>query len=174
MLQRLRKGYPVRLEIISLALLAYTLYLVISSYASLPDRIPTHFDFQGVPDRWGSKAEVLVFPILSVALYAMLTGITVLFTVVTDPRKLINLPQRMKDAITEAQAEKLRVFFMRSLFALKVLVQGLMAWLVYATIEVALGRNTGLGAVPLFFVAAILAVVGYMVWKSFKITGEKA
>ena len=32
----------------------------------LPDRIPAHYGFSGEVDRWGSKYETLVFPVLSI------------------------------------------------------------------------------------------------------------
>ncbi len=173
MMERLRKGYPLRLEIIPLALLAFTVYWVVTSYPTLPDQVPTHFDLQGLPDRWGSKNEVLIFPILGAVLYVFFTAIVALFAVVKDPRSLINLPRKMKDAITDTQAEKLRLFFMRTLFALKVLMQGLMAFTAYATIEVAFGRSAGMGVFSLLFAAAILIVAGLMLWKSLRMAWGK-
>lgn len=173
MLEKLRKGYPIRLEIIPLALLVFTIYWVVTNYPTLPDRVPTRFDLQGLPDKWGSKNEVLIFPILGAVLYAFFTAIVALFAVVEDPRSLINLPRKMKAAITEAQAEKLRLFFMRSLFALKILMQGMMAFTAYATIEVAHGRSAGMGAFALLFAAAILVVAGLMLWKSLRMAWGK-
>ena len=35
-------------------------------WASLPDRIPAHFDAAGKVDRWGSKAELFLLPCFSV------------------------------------------------------------------------------------------------------------
>jgi len=169
MWQKLSRGYPLRLELFPLALLAFTLYLTISSYASLPDHVPAHFNFQGVPDRWGGRGEVIIFPVLSFFLYCLFIGITVALSVVKDPKSMINLPSRMKAALTVAQAEGLRVVLLRSLFALKMLTLGLLAYLAFTTIQVAAGRATSIGVYLLVFVAAILAVAGYMVWRSLRL-----
>ena len=59
----------------------------------------------------------------------------------------------------------------RYLFILKVLVEGLSVYLLYRVIEVVLGRANNLG-VPftLLIAAAIPAIAGLVVWKSFRIT----
>lgn len=41
-------------------------------YTSLPQEIPIHFDFSGVPDDFGSKKLIWALPILSVLLYFLL------------------------------------------------------------------------------------------------------
>lgn len=169
MWQKLNRSYPLQFELVPLLLLLLTVYLALSSYPSLPDRVPTHFNLEGVPDGWGSKSEILVVPILSAVFYVVFTVIAVLMATTKDPRKLINLPAGMKRAMSSAQAENLRVMLNRSLFALKVLILGLLAYSVYITVEVALGRANGLGVPWFFLIAGILAVAGYMVWQSFRI-----
>lgn len=113
---------------------------------------------------------MFVFPILSASLYTLFTLINILLALVRDPRKLINLPQKRKAVLSGAQIEELRIFLNRSLFTLKLLIQGLLAYSVYITIEVARNRASGLGIPWFVFLAAILALVGYMLWKSFRIT----
>ncbi len=44
-------------------------------YQQLPDRVPTHYDFSGHIDRYGGPGFIWLFPILSSALYALLTFI---------------------------------------------------------------------------------------------------
>ena len=34
----------------------------------MPDRIPAHYDFSGEIDRWGSKYELIVFPLVIIAI----------------------------------------------------------------------------------------------------------
>lgn len=41
-----------------------------------PDTIPVHFDINGIADRWGSKYEMLVLPIIMLLSVAMFEGIT--------------------------------------------------------------------------------------------------
>src|ERR1700730_10542412 len=40
-------------------------------YGRLPEIIPTHFGLSGAADGWGSKATLLLFPVLGLAAYAM-------------------------------------------------------------------------------------------------------
>lgn len=174
MWQKLSHTYPLRLEIIPLLLLLLTFYLTLSSYPSLPDRIPTHFGIQGTPDRWGGKNEIFVYPAVSAFVYVMFTAINVLLALAKDQRKFINLPQKQKvmAALTELQIEKLRLFINRSLFAMKVIILGLMLYSLYSAIEIACGRASGLAGLWFLFMLAILALSGYMVWKSMRITAE--
>ena len=172
MWQKLSKNYPPQFELVALFLVLLTFYLTASNYSSLLDKIPTHFNFRGVPDDWDSRKELLVYPILSACLSILFTVINVLLAIVKDPRKLINLPPKRKAALSNAQIEKLRIFLNRSLFALKILIQGLLAYSLYITIEVALFRATSLGVPWFLFMVAILMLAGYMVWESFRITSN--
>jgi uncharacterized membrane protein len=88
-------------NIVLLALLTYTVY---AGYSKLPERIPTHFNFSGQPDRWGSRSSFLV-------LAAVAWGMTILFYVLIkslpqmgrNPRTL-NIPH--KEEFLKLPAEK--------------------------------------------------------------------
>jgi hypothetical protein len=45
--------------LIPICLFVITVIVVLLNYAQMPDRIAVHFDFQGNPDRWGSKTSYL-------------------------------------------------------------------------------------------------------------------
>jgi uncharacterized membrane protein len=169
MWQKLSKSYPPQFELLPLSLLLVSIYLAVSSYSSLPDRVPTHFNFWGVPDGWGDKSSILALLALNACVYVLLTVINVLLAIVRDPRKLINLPEKRKAALTDAQVEWLRIFLNRCLFVMKVLIQGFLLYTVYITIEIALGRAAGLGDYWFLFLMAIMALVFFMVWRSFRI-----
>lgn len=55
-------------------LIGITLYLGIN-WSSFPDKIPAHYDWAGNIDRWGSKGELLIVPIMSWFLYLMITAL---------------------------------------------------------------------------------------------------
>lgn len=40
---------------VNIILLALAWYIAIHAYGTLPDKIPTHFDFKGYPNDWGQK-----------------------------------------------------------------------------------------------------------------------
>ena len=173
--QRLGRCYPTPLELVPLLLLGLTIYLVLSNYSTLPDTIPTHFNAQGVADDWGSKNAILLFPAVAFPIHMFLSLLTGWMSVVKDPKSLINLPDQTKAAMTEAKAEELRVFMVRYLFLMKTLTVGLMAYSVYATIEVAHGDAKSLGVAFYIILAAILLCTAFMVWRSFSLvlTGQR-
>jgi uncharacterized membrane protein len=170
MLKKLSQIYPPYLELIGIFLLFLVAYLTWTAYPALPDTIPTHFDIQGLPDGWGSKNEILIFPLISLFIFLLLSGIIIAFLYIKDPKKMINLPASVKERITPEQAEILRIFLVRCLFALKILMLGMFTYLLYYNIETALSGPSSAGNnFILFFTAAILILVLYMVYKSFRI-----
>ncbi len=167
--QRLGRCYPLSLELIPLFLIGLTVYLLAANYSSLPDTIPTHFGASGTADDWGSKSTIFIFPAMAVSLYVLTSALNAWFAVVKDPKSLINLPVEMKARLTDAQAEEVRTFISRCLFAMKTVIEGMMAYLVYMTIQVANGKASSLGIYFFLFLGAILAIAGLMVWKSLKL-----
>ncbi|HTS44925.1 MAG TPA: DUF1648 domain-containing protein [Puia sp.] len=47
--------------------------LSLYSYSTLPDRIPTHFDVVGMPDKWGSRNAFFVLPVVGTVVFIGLT-----------------------------------------------------------------------------------------------------
>ncbi len=63
------------IDILCIALLfGISIYLLIG-WGNLPDKIPGHYDALGNIDRWGSKNELIVLPIIA---WIMFIGISVL------------------------------------------------------------------------------------------------
>lgn len=172
--QKLARSYPPQFEFIGIFLLLLSFYLAWSYYPQLPDRIPTHFNFAGVPDGWGGRGSIFIYPVLGAAIYLFLTALNIAFSLVEDPRKMINLPANRKAALSREQIETLRIFINRSLFVLKLLIQGLMLYSVYITFEVALGRAGALGSLWYVFIAAILIFAMYLTIQSYRLTSTKA
>jgi uncharacterized membrane protein len=173
MLQKMRKIYPLQLDIIPLVLIFLAIYFTAANHASLPERIPTHFNSQGFPDEWSSKNDLIIYPAMDFFIYVLFTGISVAMAVVKDPKRLINLPARIKESLTAAQADDLRVVLVRCLLALKIVIMGMMTYLLFGNIEVALGHSASLGHWPFVFVALMLLVVGYMLYRTFKIVLQR-
>ncbi|HEX9976961.1 MAG TPA: DUF1648 domain-containing protein [Dehalococcoidales bacterium] len=164
------KSYPIHLELIPLFLLVITFYMAWANYASLPDTIPTHFNAQGLPDEWAGKQSFYSFPGFSAFMYLALTSFNIWLALVKNPRRYINLPKKRLENLTDAQAEKLLIFLNRCLFVMKTFILGLSVYLVYATIEVAHGRATGLGFPFYLILASIIVLVIFMVWQSLRRT----
>lgn len=66
--------------LIPICLFIITVIVVLLNYAQMPDRIAVHFDFQGNPDRWGSKISYLFSGIIPPAVL-LLIGIAAFFIV---------------------------------------------------------------------------------------------
>ncbi len=169
MMQKLARIYPPLIEFLPLLLLFLVIYLVVSSYPSLPARIPTHFNFQGLPDGWGSKGIMYLYPGLGAFVYILISGISLALILVHDPKTMINLPESMKEKIPASEAESLRSFIVRSLFALKLITMGLVAYLTYANLQVAFQHADSIGYWPFLFVFALLATVGCLLVRVFQL-----
>jgi uncharacterized membrane protein len=62
-----------RSEALSLALLLTMFVLALATWPVAPDRIPVHWDFKGMPDRYGGKVEgLLATPLLALGIYALM------------------------------------------------------------------------------------------------------
>ena len=47
----------------------------IRAYTILPDIIPTHFNFKGVADGYGSRSSLFVLPVIASCIYVLITGL---------------------------------------------------------------------------------------------------
>jgi len=170
MWQKLSRYYPVRLEIIPLALIILELYLVITNYPTLPFLIPTHFGANGSADEWGMRSAILLIPVLGIFVYFLISIFNVMFALIKDPKRFINLPKPQKDKLTPAMVEKLMATVDRCLFVMKILLVALTLYDVYITIEVARERATGLGIWFWFILAALIVTVLFMLWQVLRLT----
>jgi hypothetical protein len=92
------------------------------------------------------------------------------FAIVDNPRCFINLHKKRIETLTEAQTETLRVFLNRYFFVLKILILGLLIYLTWQTVDIALGRASNLRPFFWLFIGALLVLSGYLIWKSFRLT----
>lgn len=67
---------PERLmQSLAFVLLLALIILTVISMIKLPERIPSHFGFDGRPDAWGGKASLLLMPVIAVIIYAGTTAL---------------------------------------------------------------------------------------------------
>lgn len=60
---------------------------LIMSWNALPNEVPGHYNAAGVVDRWGSKNELLIMPIIITILYALLTAVSFFPSIWNVPTK---------------------------------------------------------------------------------------
>ncbi len=166
--QKLGKYYPVRLELVPFVLVILAWLFAVNGYPHLPERIPTHFNAAGVPDGWGSRSSIFIFPVIGLVEYLFFSLLNILFAVVKDPKRLINLPRQQLEKLTPEKTAKLIRVFARSLFLLKTLIAVMCVYAVHMTVEVALQRAAGLGPGFMIITAGIIIVALYMVWQSLR------
>lgn len=135
------------LEAVAIGGIFLSSVMLILFWPTLPSSVPSHFDVSGVVDAWSDKKVSLIYPAVSVILYA---GLTVLSW----------YPHIFNYAwpITEQNAQW-QYQLARSLLAwLKVEIIVLLTWLEWLTIRVALGQANGLS--PLFLPIILVIIFG--------------
>jgi len=123
-------------------------------WPQLPDRIPSHFDAAGSPDAWGGKSALILLPAISCALYLMLM-------IFSHFPHIYNYPF----PITERNAAKQYSIARAMLFAINAEIAWLFAYILWQSIQVALGNSLGLG--PFFlaiFILIIFSTIGIYFW----------
>jgi hypothetical protein len=105
--------------------------------ATLPSRVPVHFDLVGRPDRWGTVGELIWVPLIGLFLYGLLTAIAW--------------------AVPAANAERQYVLVRRMVLALTVMVVWSFLGGLWQTARVAVGAATGISPFFLLAVAGSLA-----------------
>lgn len=131
-------------------LIAMFIYPAVN-YQSLPDSIPSHYNFWGVPDDYSSKNTIWVLPSVGLLLYVSLTLVA---------NKLIK-PLVQKSHKNEDNAR---------LFLIQLLTITMVAffYIVYVTVLTAKGESEGLGRYfsSIFLLSFLLLVVRFSIRQS--------
>lgn len=85
----------IALEIAGLLLIVGMITFICVQWNHIPKQIPWHYNALGEIDRWGSKSEILIMPIVGILLYI---GITV----ISFFPQIWNIPVRVTDKNEEA------------------------------------------------------------------------
>lgn len=127
-------------------------------YSSLPESIPIHFGFDGVPGRTGPRHMIWLLPGIGIILYVGLMWL------VNYPH-LFNYPVRLT---TENIYRQYR-YAQRLLRINATLVVVLFAFLKYTGVQVAFGQMDAIPTWPLLLLlAAIFGSVGVYIYKALK------
>lgn len=110
-LEIVRTNFDTLVEVLGLIALVFSWFFVLYKYKHLPESIPTHFNFSGTPDGWGSKQTFLYIPIVPTLVFI---GTSIL----NRFPHIFNYPVK----ITEINAEKQYTLAVRLLRVLKLAV----------------------------------------------------
>ena len=147
-------GFDKILEALGFLILIGVIVYPFLEYASLPDRVPVHYDASGTPDRYGSKSHVWIIVILSSFLYIGM------FFLNRFPH-LFNFPME----ITEENAERQYRLATKMIRGVNVIIVAGFFFINYQSIEVAKGNADGLGKSFLFtFLGSLtIGIVWYFI-----------
>jgi hypothetical protein len=133
-------------ETLALSGLVFQLAVVRYYWNQMPHRVPTHFDAGGTPNAYGEKSELLFVPVIAALLYAVLT-------VLSFFPQSFNYPV----PVTDANRARLQSIAVGMLGWLKAELTWTLAYIVWSTVRVAVGRSGGPG---IGFLPILLIVVG--------------
>ncbi|MCK5945340.1 MAG: DUF1648 domain-containing protein [Planctomycetes bacterium] len=141
-------------------------------WPELPERIPMHFDMAGDPDRFADKSVWSWFlmptlgTVLTIGVGLLLPGW--IRSMAASNSALLNMPDRRRFRALPTEA-RLRVVehTMLPLRILALLLQGLFAWIVYSSAQVALGHWSRLPTgTTIAFVAAVIVCATWLCLRS--------
>lgn len=138
--------------LVALALLGCILLVTLPSiyYLELPDRIPTHYGFNGTPDNYGGKAMIWILTAVGAATYI---GLRILGMNVKKIRY-------QHGELSEKQLAFYHQYTRHTLDIVNLVTVGSFCYINYATIQVALGNQQGLGR---WFLPSLLVFVSGLV-----------
>ena len=68
-----RNALDILEAIVSLSCLVGVAVYLLLAWKTIPQQVPGHYNASGAVDRWGSKSELIILPIISVVIYGMIT-----------------------------------------------------------------------------------------------------
>jgi uncharacterized membrane protein len=153
-----RSSFEITLDIFGgLGIVAMILFIA-WYWSSLPEKIPTHFSFSGVPDGWGPKITLLALPAISLVIYIGLT-------------LLSKYPHAYNYLwpITPQNAKKQYENSRQMIVILKTEIVWLFVYIVWQTVQTALKKAKGVAPDFLWiFFVLIFGTVGYHLFKAYQ------
>ena len=135
-----RNALDVLEAIVSLScLVGVSLYLILA-WSTIPAQIPAHYNAAGEVNRWGSKSELIILPIISWLIYGMITLIE-------------RFPQAWNTGIRVTEENRAKVYrLLKNLIAcVKMITLSIFSCL---TVLSSLARN-----LPMWFLLAFLVLL---------------
>lgn len=137
------------------------IYLKIS-WSSIPEIIPTHFNFSGVPDSFGKKTSLFGIIGLSV-------GMHLLLSVLSKVPRCYNYPV----SVTEKNVEALYKVGRQLMLLIDFEISYMLSILTWESIQTAMGKMTGVGGGMMVAIIGIMfATIIYGIIRMIKAQGQ--
>lgn len=139
------------MELIGITIILVLIFHVITSYTSLPDKIPGHFNAQGEITRYGSKAEILIMPIFGILMYIGLTLIQI------NPKVW---------SVSSREDVEIKVYhnLKSMIISLKVQLIGFFLYITYNQIK---GTNLSIDA-TIIFISIVLMTLVFFITRAYR------
>lgn len=137
----------------ALAVLLSMFVMVGLRWSELPDRMPSHYNAAGEPDRWRSKDVVLVLPAVAANLYLLMTAVT---RAAASGKLRLNVPPGMDAQSPEAQGDARQL-----LTAVKMLVMGTFAFITWSRVS-APEQGLGRAFLPVMLIVPMGVIAVYL------------
>lgn len=144
------------LKLISFLFLVFIWIFTIINFQKLPESIPIHYGFNGIPDGFGSRNTIWFEVGLTTVLFLFLIYVS------TKPNfPLLNIPQNIKDnpILTELVVSILMLIIIM-----------MFADINYESIQNALGKTKGISSAIHYFLGLLVLFIIWMLIYSYKIS----
>lgn len=137
-------------DILGLIVFIGSIIFLVVSWSAIPEQVPGHYNASGEVDRWGSKYELFILPMIGVFLWFMM-GLFERFP------HIHNYPAR----INESNAAAFYLTSRKMLNVTKNICLALFGFILIQSIRVALGWADSLGIwfLPVFLLATIVPII---------------
>lgn len=148
------------IDVIGICVFVLSLIYALISWPTLPDKIPGHFNGLGEVDRWGSKYEIIILPIIGLFIF-------VLMSLFEKAPHMHNYPKRLNESNVEQ-------FYLNSRMMLNMTKNScliIFGVLIVQIIRVAKGEVYSLGGwfLPVFLLLVFVPLI-IGIYRSSKIT----
>ncbi|KYG91764.1 hypothetical protein A0U40_02140 [[Bacillus] sp. KCTC 13219] len=146
-------------DIIGIAALLFAIIFIALNWTTLPAQVPMHFNGVGEIDRWGSKYEMLILPIIGIALFFMLQ-------ILEKKPHLHNYPARLNESNVEQfyKASKKVLNYTKNICCL------IFAYIAYEIVIIAQQKKLLLGSSTLIVLLVLLfSIIIFGIVKMMKI-----
>lgn len=138
------------LDLVGLGVFLLSLIFALVNWPHLPDKIPGHFNALGEVDRWGSKYEIIILPIIGLFIF-------VLMTLFEKAPHMHNYPKRLNESNVEQ-------FYLNSRMMLNMTKNScliIFGILIVQIIRVAKGEIQSLGGwfLPIFIILVFIPLI---------------
>ncbi|MCH7321486.1 DUF1648 domain-containing protein [Solibacillus sp. MA9] len=138
--------------------LATMFVVLIVNWSDLPAQVPAHVGANGQVDRWGSKWELLILPVIGIGLHFFL------FVLEKFP-ETHNYPANFneKNAVAFYTNSRQTMNYTRNI------INVLFTYSVIEVTSLALGHDSSLGLLFYMILGLLFIVLGYKIYKTFQI-----